>query len=290
MNAHPLNSLLRGYQPGNADDHRRGLRELIQKICLLGLWRGTFFEHAAFYGGTALRMLYGLDRWSEDLDFSLLEEKRDFRLEAWLNYVRQELEAWGIKAEVDISEKKASQIESAFIKANTLKTLIDLKIPRSELSRLHRDEVSSVKFELDPHPPCGFDSESRFLLEPIPFSVRVMSLSDLFAGKMHAVLARGWASRVKGRDWYDLIWFVRGGIPINLAHLEARLKQSGHLEQEKSLDADSFRALLRDRIARIDFAQAKQDVLPFIIDPAALQNWSKELYYDLVEQVKIRTR
>lgn len=286
MNAHPLSSLLRGYQSGNADDHRRGLRELIQKICLLGLWRGTFFEHAAFYGGTALRMLYGLDRWSEDLDFSLLEEKPDFRLEAWLNYVRQELEAWGIKAEVDISEKKASQIESAFIKANTLKTLIDLKIPRSELSRLHRDEVSSVKFELDPQPPCGFDSESRFLLEPIPFSVRVMSLPDLFAGKMHAVLARGWASRVKGRDWYDLIWFVRSGIPLNLAHLEARLKQSGHLEQEKPLDADSFRTLLRDRIGRIDFAQAKQDVLPFIPDPAALQNWSKELFYDLVERIK----
>ena len=288
MNAHPLNSFLRGYQPGNTGDHRRKLRELIQKICLLGLWRGTFFEHAAFYGGTALRMLYGLDRWSEDLDFSLLEEKPDFRLGDWLNPVRQELEAWGIKAEVDLSEKKASQIESAFIKANTLKTLIDLKIPSSELSRLHRDEVSSVKFELDPHPPCGFDSESRFLLEPIPFSVRVMSLPDLFAGKMHAVLARGWASRVKGRDWYDLIWFVRSGTTLNLDHLEARLKQSGHLEQETSLDADSFRALLRARIGSIDFAQAKQDVLPFITDPAALQNWSKELFQDLLTIITLQ--
>ncbi|MCB5247627.1 MAG: nucleotidyl transferase AbiEii/AbiGii toxin family protein [Candidatus Cloacimonetes bacterium] len=288
MNAHPLNSFLRGSQPGNTGDHRRKLRELIQKICLLGLWRGTFFEHAAFYGGTALRMLYGLDRWSEDLDFSLLEEKPDFRLGDWLNPVRQELEAWGIKAEVDLYEKKASQSESAFIKANTLKILIDLKIPSSELSRLHRDEVSSVCFELDPHPPCGFESESRFLLEPIPFSVRVMSLPDLFAGKMHAVLARGWASRVKGRDWYDLIWFVRSGATLNLDHLEARLKQSGHLEQERSLDAVSFRALLRARIGRIDFAQAKQDVLPFITDPAALQNWSKELFQDLLTIITLQ--
>jgi predicted nucleotidyltransferase component of viral defense system len=278
---------MRGYEAGNADDHRRRLRELMQKICLLGLWRGTFFEHAALYGGTALRMLYGLDRWSEDLDFSLLEEKPDFRLKSYLRYVRQELEAWGIKAEVDISEKKTSPIESAFIKANTLKTLIDLKIPSSQLNRLHRDELSSVKFEIDPHPPCGFESENRFLLDPIPFSVRVMSLPDLFAGKMHAVLARGWASRVKGRDWYDLIWFVRSGAHLNLPHLEARLKQSGHLKQIPSLDAESFRTLLRDRIARVDFIQAKHDVLPFAPDPAALQNWSKELFADLVERIKL---
>ncbi|MDZ4181788.1 MAG: nucleotidyl transferase AbiEii/AbiGii toxin family protein, partial [Candidatus Cloacimonadaceae bacterium] len=177
MNTKPLNSLMRGSRSASANDHRQILRELIQKICLLGLWRGNFFEHAAFYGGTALRMLYGLDRWSEDLDFSLLEEKPDFRLGSYLRSVRQELEAWGISAEVEISEKKTSQIESAFIKANTLKTLLALKIPRSELGRLHRDEVSSVKFELDPHPPCGFASESRFLLDPIPFSIRVMSLS-----------------------------------------------------------------------------------------------------------------
>jgi len=287
MNHHPLNSLLQSQPARNTGELRRSLREAIQKICLLGLWRGAFFEHAAFYGGTALRMLHGLDRWSEDLDFSLLEEKPDFRLEAWLNFVRQELEAWGISAEVDLSGKKASQIESAFIKANTLKTLITLDIPPSELVRLHRDEVSSVKFELDPHPPCGFASQNLFLLEPIPFSVRVMSLPDLFAGKMHAVLARGWASRVKGRDWYDLIWFVRQGTTLNLAHLEARLQQSGHLDLDISLDADSFRSLLRDRIAQTGFDQAKQDVLPFIPDPAALHYWSPELFNSLVERIRL---
>ncbi len=287
MNANPLHTLLRGNQTRNSDELRRNLREAIQKICLLGLWRGAFFEHAAFYGGTALQVLYGLDRWSENLDFSLLVEKPDFSLEAYLNHVRQELEAWGIAANVDLSPNKASRIESAFIKANTLKTLIELEIPPSELGRLHRDEVSSVKFELDPHPPCGFSTQGCFLLEPIPFSVRVMDLPDLFAGKMHAVLARGWASRVKGRDWYDLIWFVREGHTLNLAHLEARLIQSGHWDQETPLDADSFRALLRDRINQTSFDQAKQDVLPFIPDSAALQNWSAELFESLVERIKL---
>lgn len=285
MNAHPLYSLLRSRKPADISVFRRDLREAIQKICLLGLWRATFFEHAAFYGGTALRMLYGLDRWSEDLDFSLLEARPDFHLAEYLSSVQQELEAWGITANVGLAEKKNCRIESAFIKANTFKTLISMEIPGTVLKRLHRDEMSSVKFELDPCPPCGFASESRFLLEPIPFNVRVMGPSDLFAGKMHAVLARAWPSRVKGRDWYDLIWFVRSGIPLNLAHLEARLKQSGHLSGKASLDADSFQALLRARIAKTNFEQAKNDVLPFIPDTSTLQSWSAELFGSLVDRI-----
>jgi len=285
MNASPLNSVLGLGKFGKIGDYRIALRELIQKICLLGLWRASFFEHAAFYGGTALRMHYGLDRWSEDLDFSLLIENPDFQLGNYLNTVSKELEAWGITAVVDLSDKKNSQIESAFIKANTRKTLIDIRIPASELSRLHRDEISSVKFELDTHPPCAFSSESRFLLEPIPFSVRLMSLSDLFAGKMHAVLARAWSSRVKGRDWYDLIWFVRQGTARRLSHLEARLRQSGHLEQSVSMDAGLLQSMLRDKISKTDFHQARQDVFPFIADPRALQNWSKELFEELAGKI-----
>ncbi len=285
MNIHPLNSLLPNRKKADTGVYRRDLREAIQKICLLGLWRSAFFEHAAFYGGTALRMHFGLDRWSEDLDFSLLAAKPEFKLGDYLHAVKQELEAWGIAAQVGLAEKKSSRIESAFIKANTLKTLISLDIHERELGLLHRDEVSSVKFELDPQPPCGFASESRFLLEPIPFSVRVMGPSDLFAGKMHAVLARAWPSRVKGRDWYDLIWFVRSGIPLKLAHLDARLKQSGHWESAVSLDADTFQALLRARIAKTNFEQAKNDVLPFIPDTSALQNWSAALFDSLVEKI-----
>jgi len=282
----PLYSYLRSDRAASEEDYRRRLRELIQKICLLGLWRGSFFEHAAFYGGTALRIIYGLDRWSEDLDFSLLEAKQDFSLAPYLNAVRQELEAWGISAEVELSVKIFSQIESAFIKTNTLKTLINLSIPRTELSRLHRDEISSVKFELDPHPPCAFSSDNHFLLEPLPFSIKVMSLPDLFAGKMHAVLARAWSSRVKGRDWYDLIWFVSREVPLSLSHLEARLEQSGHWDEKIGLERDSFKALLRDKISKTDFAQARLDVLPFIREAGTLQNWSASLFEGLVDRIR----
>lgn len=287
MSIHPLNSILASESYETVEDYRLRLRELIQKICLLGLWRSAFFEHAAFYGETALSIFHALDRWSEDLDFSLLADKANFKLESYLGHVRQELEAWGVTAVVDLSQKKQSTIESAFIKANTLQTLLNLSVPSAKLRGMHRDEISSVKFEIDPHPPCAFDSESRFVLEPIPFSVRVMSLPDLFAGKMHAVLARGWANKVKGRDWYDLIHFVKIGAKLNLRHLEACLKQSGHLEFDVSLNEESFRTILLERIQKIDFSQGKNDVLPFISDSGILQNWSRELFEDFVHGINL---
>lgn len=289
MSINPLSSLLRSNSPRNVNEYRQTLREIIQKLCLLGLWRGSFFEHAAFYGGTALSMLHGLDRFSEDLDFSLLKVNPQFSLFPYLDYVNRELEAWGISAKMDITETKDSKIESAFIKANTLKTLINLRIPATEIKSLHRDEISCVKFEIDPDPPCQFDSHSSYILEPIPFSVRVMSLSDLFAGKMHAVLARGWKSRVKGRDWYDLLWFVRNDVALNLQHLEARLRQSGHWNYGDKLCADSFRQILHDRINQIDFSQAKADVLPFVPKVNAVQNWSRELFNSLVDRIRIHS-
>lgn len=284
----PINNLIEEQKPKTISEYRRSLRDVIQKICLLGLWRGGFFEYAAFYGGTALRMMYGLDRFSEDLDFSLLEVKHDFKLGDYISSVRNELAAWNISAEVSLSEKPESNVESAFIKANTLKSLIENKVPQGLLSRLHKDEVSRVKFEIDPNPPCPFDYEFRYLLEPIPFSVCTMSQPDLFAGKMHAVLARGWVNRIKGRDWYDLIWFVRNKMPLKLSHLEARLKQSGHLQKSVILSEDKFRQLLRERIISVDFTQAKQDVLSFIPNPASLQNWSKEFFLDLSDLILVQ--
>jgi len=288
MNSNPLCLLLQSHGSQNAAQYRRNLKDLIQKLCLLGLWRGSFFEHAAFYGGTALSMLYGLDRFSEDLDFSLLKEKPEFSLRPYLDYVGRELEAWGIQATMDISAKKDSCIESAFIKTNTLKTLINLQVPFSDIKSLHRDEICSVKFEIDPHPPCEFDSEISYILEPLPFGVRVMSISDLFAGKMHAVLARNWKTRVKGRDWYDLIWFVSRGISLNLRHLEARLIQSGHFDPEKSLKPNTFSEILKDRIRQIDFNQAKEDVLPFIPNASAIESWSGNFFMSLVERIQVQ--
>lgn len=289
MNHSPLSPYLVGDKSSDLNHLRQALRELMQKICLLGLWRASFFEHASFYGGTALRLIHDLERWSEDLDFSLNTPNSNFDFEPYLNFVQKELEAWGITAAISLTEKEHSSICSAYIKCNTLECLKAAGIAPGKLKGLHRDEISSVKLEVDTLPPCGFDNESAFILEPIPFSVKVMDLSDLFAGKMHAILARSWQNRVKGRDWFDLIWFVRHKIVLKLSHLQARLKRSGHLGDEETLDGDLFKKLFELRVRTVNFEQAKSDVQPFIRDAKALDAWSEAFFLSFRDRIKTKS-
>ena len=286
MQSQPLNAYFSGREYASTMALKQDLREMIQKIALLGLWRSTFFEHAAFYGGTALSLLHGLERFSEDLDFSLLSANPDFRLEKYFDAVLRELEAWGIQADIISVQKQNSKIESAFVKANTLQNLMNLQLPEPLIKRLHRDEISTIKLEIDPEPPGEFDTEIRYILDPIPFGIRIMSLPDLFAGKMHAVLARAWQSRVKGRDWYDLIWYIKKASKLNLKHLEARLQQSGHLPDDQELSAELLKKLLAKRIEMVDFKQAAADVRPFIANPKELENWSKDFFAMIINQLQ----
>jgi predicted nucleotidyltransferase component of viral defense system len=285
---HPLNDLIQKHKLQTQEDYKYTLRRIIQEITLLGLWRAGFFEHSAFYGGTSLSIFHNLDRFSEDLDFSLLTQNEDFSLESYLNSVRNEMISWGIEADVDSVKKTSDRIESAFVKANTLNTFFSLSVPQGICHNLHRNEMIKVKFELDPFPPCSFASEFRVLLDPLPFNVRLMSLPDQFAGKMHALLARGWKERVKGRDWYDLIWFLKQKIHLNIKHLGYRLKQSGHLNKSDKLTLLLLHEILQKRIKTIDFSKAKEDVRPFINDYRQLENWSEGFFLKLVELVVIR--
>lgn len=280
-----LTTLIERLSPKTTAEYKQALLVAMQEISLLGLWRSGFFEHAAFYDGTALSLFHSLDRFSEDLDFSLLRPLPEFSLSAFLAGVRQELRAWGIDADLAMVQKTSGSIQTANIKANTRSIMASISLPANMLKGFHRDEISHVKFELDPYPPCSFATEMKFLLSPIPFTVKLMSLPDLYAGKMHALLARNWQNRVKGRDWYDFIWFVKHKIPLNLPHLEARLKQSGHLDYEATLTVSQFSIILQKRIRTVDYEQAKQDVLAFILDPRQLENWSEELFAQLAELI-----
>jgi len=288
MKTHPLYNLLKMHDPQTEDDYKHYLRRIFQEITLLGLWRAKFFEYAAFYGGTALHIFHDLDRFSEDLDFSLLQEKEDFSLSLYLKSVRNEFLSWGIEAEVDPVKKGTSKIESAFVKTNTLETFLDLSVPREVYQSLHRNEKIKVKFEIDPDPPCSFESEFKILLNPIPFNIRLMGLSDLYAGKMHALIVRGWEKRVKGRDWYDFVWFLKKKVPLNIRHLGSRLKKSGHLGEEAELTPPLLKDLLHKRIKAVDFSKAKKDVVPFIRDYRQLENWSEEFFRDLVDLIVIK--
>lgn len=281
-----LNQMLKRYEPRTIEDRVRALREIMQELALLGLWRGKFFEKAAFYGGTALRILHGMDRFSEDLDFSLLKPLPDFDIARYTNALERELASFGFEVLVTKKQKvKESPVQSAFLKADTLKQLLAIEMAGGVSPQIPRGQVIKIKLEVDTNPPPGFSTENRFLLQPIPFSVKVFSLPDLFAGKMHAVFCRRWKGRVKGRDWYDMVWFAAYHPELHLSHLRERMIQSGHLERKIKMDKKSFTDLARLAIKELDVEQARKEVTPFVKNPESLEVWSREFFIDVVGRI-----
>ncbi|MGI6394705.1 MAG: nucleotidyl transferase AbiEii/AbiGii toxin family protein [bacterium] len=281
-----IKTMLAKYDLRGADDFENALKEIIQEIALLGLWRAKFFEKAAFYGGTALRLLYGLDRFSEDIDFSLLEPDRNFNIDDYTKAVRDELSSFGFAVTVNRKEKgNEANIESAFIKGGTLQNLMNIEVPEKIANRFNKNRVLKVKMEVDIDPPEGFATEAKYLFNPIPFSVNTYQMPFLFAGKMHAVLCRDRKTRVKGRDWYDLVWYVGKNAPLSLKHLEKRMLQTGHLDAEVKLTAEKISELFNRRIEIVDFEKAKNDVAPFLKDQVAIAVWSKEFFKEVGKRI-----
>jgi predicted nucleotidyltransferase component of viral defense system len=281
-----LRDMLDAYQPTTPTDYQNAAREVVQEIALLGLWRGGFFEHAAFYGGTALRIFHGLRRFSEDLDFTLLDPGNSARLDLYLPAVAMELESWGFTFEAEAkSGGGVSGIESAFLKGSTQLNLLHIGAPAELARRLPQNQKLRIKLEMDLEPPPLAGTEVRTQLLPSPYQVRLYDLPSLFAGKLHAVLCRAWKSRVKGRDFYDLVWYAGRKIRPNLEHLDARMRQSGHWDGEVISNAILER-LLRERFAEIDFRQAADDVRVFLPDPRELDLWSREFFDGLAGSLR----
>jgi hypothetical protein len=143
-----------------------------------------------------------------------------------------------------------------------------------------------IKLEIDTDPPAGFETESRTVLLPTPFAVRVYRQPDLFAGKMHAILCRKWKSRVKGRDWYDLVWYVSHHPQLHLSHLEARMRASGDWTGDAALTRADLFNRLRTTIAELDVAQARQETSRFLRDPSVLDIWSPEFFQEIAEKIE----
>jgi predicted nucleotidyltransferase component of viral defense system len=275
-----IEQMLEKYQCITPDDHKNTLKEILQEIALLGLSRSGFFDYGAFYGGSALRIFYGLDRFSEDLDFSLIDADAQFDILPYCDAIKNELGAYGFHMEVTKKQKKAStQIESAFIKGETLIQLLTIKAVVSPVSGIHKNEVLKIKIEVDTSPPDGANYEVKYALRPIPYSIRIFSDASLFAGKMHAVLCRSWkGKRVKGRDLYDFVWYITNEIPLSLGHLGKRMEHTGHIETGDSLNRERLIELLKKKFREIDFKQAKNDVYPFIKDSGQLAMWSSDFF------------
>ncbi|MGI6357048.1 MAG: nucleotidyl transferase AbiEii/AbiGii toxin family protein [Lentisphaeria bacterium] len=281
-----LQQMLDRYVCRNEAEYVNAIREIMQELALLGLWRSKFFEHAAFYGGTALRIVHGLNRGSEDLDFSLLKPNREFTLTTYAGALKNELSAFGFPVDFVAKEKSlASTIDSAFLKGNTKILMISIGVPAALTDKVYAQKELKIKFEIDLDPPPGFTTEVRTLLRPIPHSVRLYSLPDLFAGKLHAVLCRRWRNRSKGRDWYDLVWYAANHPAVNLEHLEQRMRYSGDYAGETPLTLDALKSLLDDAIEKIDLELLRQDVLPFIRDHQELELWSKDFFRQVIAMI-----
>jgi hypothetical protein len=281
--------MLRKYPHRTKEDQTNALKEIIQQVALLGLFRAGFFDKAAFYGGTALRLFHGLPRFSEDLDFSLIKKKINFSLASYCEAVRTELLAYGFEAEVTQKGKAADTgIESAFIKAGTLRHLLKIGATHPAVIGVHAGELLKIKIEVDTDPPAGATYEVKYLLEPIPFSVRIFSLPSLFAGKVHALLCRNWkGGRVKGRDLYDFVWYVSKNVPLDASHLAHRMRQTGHCGPHEPLNQSDILQLLNKKFHSINYAQARHDISPFIKNPDEVKIWSAEFFTSITNNIQI---
>lgn len=286
--AHPIESLLQKYSPKTALDYENALKEIIQEITLAGLARGHFFDKAAFYGGTALRIFYGLPRFSEDLDFTLLKPEPSFKLDPYFKSVQQSLASFGFETEIEAIEKSDDRkVESAFLKANTQIHLLKISSAQLLATQVHSSKVMSIKFEVDVTAPLDFETEIKVLPPPITATVKTLKTSSLFAGKMHAVLFRKWKTRVKGRDFYDLLWYLGQGIPVNLSYLETKMKDTQALANGEKLTQAMLVDLLEKRINSIDWLNAKIDVVNFLRDPQEVDSWSKDLFLTSIKSLKV---
>ena len=266
-------NMLSAYGATTEQERRNAIFEVNQQVILAGLYNGSFFDVAAFYGGTCLRIFHGLQRFSEDMDFSLLAPDDKFDFTKYFQPIIDEFAIVGREVEIKKKDKKSfGKVESAFLKDNT--DVYDLSF--------QTDKSIKIKIEVDTQPPLNFRTEQKLLLQPHSFMTRCFTLPDLFAGKMHALVYRGWKNRVKGRDWYDFEWYVRHNVPLDFAHLAERIRQFNNEE----IGQAAFMAQLKDRLASTNINQVKNDVLPFVRNPKELDIWSNDYFVQLADMMK----
>lgn len=281
-----LEQMIEEYHPRNNEEKRNAIKEVMQEIVLCGLSRAGFFHEAVFYGGTALRIFYGLDRFSEDLDFSLLIKNKNFNLEKYFPLLKDTVQSFGLNVELELKSKtKDSNIQTAFLKGDTIEHFL-LFYPNELVQGINKNEKVKIKFELDTMPPALATYETKFRLLPIPYSIKLYDESSLFSGKIHAVICRSWKSRVKGRDLYDYVFYLSRNTKYNLPHLREKLLESCYITKDSVVTNDTVKKMLIQRFNEIDYERAKEDVIPFIKDIQVLEIWSKDFFVSITSQLE----
>lgn len=283
-----IEQMLSKYEIKNTNDEINALKEIIQEIILSGLARGNFFDEAAFYGGTALRIFYKLDRFSEDLDFALIYPNKNFDLSKYFVYLEKELKAYGLNLEINTKQKNIeSNITSAFVKGDTLEHILKF-FPNEENHKYnHMLKNIKIKFEVDINPPSGATYEEKYKLLPSPHQIKIYDKESLFAGKIHAILCRNWKTRTKGRDLYDYIFFLANNTKVNLELVKNKLIESNYINSNDKFSIDDLKNLLINKFKEIDYIEAKEDVIPFIKNTESLNIWSSEFFISITKELTI---
>ena len=279
--------MLEKYSPKDNHEKENAIKEIVQEIVLSGLSRGGFFDKAVFYGGTCLRILYGLDRFSEDLDFALLKKDDSFKLEDYFPSIKKELLSYGLNMEIIKKEKsqKENDIQSAFVKGNTQILLLSFFPNDESIKNIVSNQTIKIKFEIDTDNPSGGKVVNKYRLLPSPYELKVFDEPTLFAGKIHAILCREYKNRIKGRDYYDYLFYCGKETHINLIYLANKLKNSHCIKQDETLTLDIVKQMLKERFESLDYELAKNDVINFINNPDSLMFWNKELFISTLDNL-----
>lgn len=279
MSVEIIQDRLLSYQCKTVLEQENALKEIAQEIALMSLSRAGFFKYGAFQGGTCLRILYHLNRFSEDLDFVLLEHNKNFSFEPFLKSMKDEFEGYGYALEIVDKEKLQNAVKTVFLKADSMGGLLILKDPRTNRPKIQ------IKLEIDSNPPAGSTYEMKFLNFPLPYSVYAQDSPSLFASKSHALLCRPYT---KGRDWYDFVWYVMRKTSINYELLSHAIDQKGPWEhQHENVNKAWFVDKMEQKILQVDWEQAKQDVEKFLAprEVESLALWSKEFFLSVLADV-----
>lgn len=280
MASNIIETKLKNYAPHTIEEEEQALKEILQEIALYGLANANFFDKAIFQGGTALRILYNLPRFSEDLDFILKAPDSNFKWEPYVDAVITTCKQFGVQPEVIDKSRASSNVKKMFLKDDSIGKLINLSFTH------HPGKKLAIKFEIDINPPAGSNIDIKFLDFPIDYSVIAQDLSSSFAGKCHALLCREY---IKGRDWYDFTWYVARKITPNFIFLENALDQQGPWANQSIIVTPTwFIEAMKEKIETIDWNKATNDVKPFLTtqDKQVLNLWGIDFFMDKLKKLE----
>lgn len=267
--------MLRDYACESGEEYTKALVEVLQEVALLGLRESGFLDRAAFYGGTALRVLHGLDRLCESLDFCLLGPDPDFSLASFAEPLKSRMAAFGFDCEL-----KGVRTGGAVLQGNHRALLQSIEAPEPVVSGIHYRKLMKVPINVDTSPATGFITEDKFLLRPVPFPVPAVSLPDAFAWRIHSLLTGD--RKGSGLEWFDFAWFVISFPEVRLAQLEARLRSSGYYSEAAPLPLDRVQMGLLNMIKALDIHRAKREAAGLVSHPSVLEDWSREYFIELI--------